>query len=208
MYDDQYLYIGAHVRDPLPLKSVIPPDADSTYCYRGGSVQVRIATDPSKPWPLPQYYRPDRIPHYPADVDLDFMVHLSMWYHAPSNGPCLDISYGVPPLKSHSSPAFGWQGAYQKDADGLGYMLEYAIPWHLIQDKEKRFQAGDQTAVCWQVNWSNREGNVRVAQLNECVNMVNIQTPNDLMHAWRQAESWGRGIFQGQDGSKAREGCP
>ena len=196
MYDQENLYIGAHVQDPAPLRSIVTPGADNRYCYRGGGVQVRICTDPAEPWPSPKYYWPRRIPHVDADARPDSFVHLSMWYYAPEDQPCLDIAVGFPPLESLSGLTKQWRGAYKPDPDGMGYTLEYAISWRAIQNDEmQRFKAGDETAVCWQVNWSNREGRVRLAQLSECVNLDNIHTPEDLAQCWRQSASWGRGIF-------------
>lgn len=195
MYDREYLYIGAHIRDPYPLRSITPPQADHTYCYRGGAVQVRLCTDPAQPWPLPQYYWPRRRPHISPEAREESYIHLSMWYYAPEARPCLLINYGFPPLKSFSRRIQGWQGTYQMDADGLGYTLEYAIPWRLIQQDGIRFQPGDETGVCWQVNWSNKGGEVRIAQLNECVNRANINRPFDLIDSWRMSASWGRGLF-------------
>jgi hypothetical protein len=52
------------------------------------------------------------------------LVHLTMWYYAASDEPCLQISYGVPPLRGKSSRPGGWSGAYQEDPDGRGYTLE------------------------------------------------------------------------------------
>ncbi len=196
MYDRRYLYIGAAIGDPAPLRSVIPPDADSTYCYRGGAVQVRVCTDPAKPWPLPDYWSARRQAG-PDDPPLDFLVHLSLWYSAPADRPCLHIGYGIPPLRERPAPPAGWRGAFKKDPDGLGYTLEYAISWDLLQAKTTPFAAGDETAVCWQINWADRAGRVRVAQLNECVNRAAIRDPEDLINCWRQTASWGRGVFAG-----------
>lgn len=198
MYDERYLYIGAHVRDPAPMRSAIPPEADHSYCYRGGSLQVRFCADPSRSWPLPEYFpiRSEREKSQSmAAPGIQSMVHLSMWYCAAEAEPCLQISYGIPPLGVPSQRPEGWKGGYRRDADGLGYTLEYAIAWRLLREDGVPFLAGDETAACWQINWADREGRIRVAQLNECVNLDNIKHPDDLIDCWRQTASWGCGRF-------------
>ena len=53
MYDRDYLYIAAHVGDPAPMRSTMDPGAGSDqYAWRGGSVIVRLSSDPKLGWPL------------------------------------------------------------------------------------------------------------------------------------------------------------
>jgi hypothetical protein len=129
-----------------------------------------------------------------------------MWCYAATDKPCLQISYGVPPLQTRSPRPEGWSGAYQMDPDGRGYTLEYAIPWRLLQDDARRFQHGDETAVCWQVNWADRTGRIRIAQLNECVHLESIQHPRDLIDCWRRTASWGRARFLPEAGGDGAAG--
>jgi hypothetical protein len=51
MYDEKFLYIAAHVGDPMPLRSIIDPQIDAYWGWRGGAVQVRVSTDRHMGWP-------------------------------------------------------------------------------------------------------------------------------------------------------------
>ena len=75
MYDDRYVYIGAHVGDPHPMRSIQDPYTDPEYPWRGGSVIVRLAASRSLGWPLrglSPYFRSADAPEIggrPVDVE-------------------------------------------------------------------------------------------------------------------------------------------
>ena len=58
-----------------------------------------------------------------------------------------------------------FKGAFRKDKDGLGYTLEYAIPWKLLNCAERPPQAGETHAALWMVHWSDENGRTCRGQL-------------------------------------------
>ncbi len=64
----------------------------------------------------------------------------------------------------------GWQGAFRRDPDGLGYTLEYRIPWSLLCLGPEAPRAGDVTATSWTVHWSDRDGKLSRGHLVDLTN--------------------------------------
>jgi len=52
MYDDRFLYVGAHVGDPFPMRSQVSPHEKRELYGMGGGVALRISTDRKAGWPL------------------------------------------------------------------------------------------------------------------------------------------------------------
>jgi hypothetical protein len=203
MYDDRHLYIAAHVGDPVPLRSSIDPAVDPDIGWRGGSVQVRVSTDRKMGWPVagnsPSYYKSRKIvptAEQKALADNPKLAHLTMWFHAASQTPCLTICHGmlvgdliVNPV---SGEAGGFRGAFARDADGKGYTLEYAIPWQLLHCADDPPQAGDVLAAAWQAIWSDEQGRL----MRE--HMVEIRNPSEprRIKVFERGATWGRAEYQ------------
>ena len=138
MYDADRLYIAARVTDPAPLASRVNSAIDPDDGWRGGAIQVRLSTDRRLGWPIdanaPNYYRMRGIEPSEADKQAATnprLAHLTMWYHAPSQTPCLTIQHGMLTGEMLANPS-GFEGAFAPAADGRGYVLEYSIPWRLL----------------------------------------------------------------------------
>ena len=198
MYDERHLYIAAHVGDPEPMRSVIDPTMDPIDGWRGGSVQVRLSTDRQMGWPADgnkedyfEYRRLEPTIQQKAAAQNPRLAHLTLWYHAPSQTPCLTINQGMVLEELAVNPS-GVKAAYTRDADGRGYVLEYAIPWGLLNCVDDPPQAGDKLAVVWQVNWSDAAGRMRRDH------MVEIHNPHEPLriHVWERAATWGRAEYQ------------
>ena len=198
MYDDRHLYIAARVGDPEPMKSVIDPTIDPIDGWRGGSVQVRLSTDRQMGWPADgnkedyfEYRRLEPTIQQKAAAQNPRLAHLTLWYHAPSQTPCLTINQGMVLEELAVNPS-GVKAAYTRDADGRGYVLECAIPWGLLNCADDPPQAGDKLAVVWQVNWSDAAGRMRRDH------MIEIHNPHEPLriHVWERAATWGRAEYQ------------
>lgn len=188
MYDTQYLYIGAHVGDPAPMRSVIDPKTDPTVGWKAGAVQVRISTDRGAGWPLDAEGAIVRkLPLRSQDTS-NRLVHLTMWYYQPEASPCLHIAYGMNLNRDVVNPP-DVRGAFKKDADGRGYVLEYAIPWRLLHAEADPPRAGDVLAACWNVHWSDEDGRLWKGYLVDVIN------PQEKGYTYQRAATWGRAIF-------------
>jgi hypothetical protein len=191
MYDAANLYIAAHVADPAPMCSVIDPDADPTSGWRGGGVQVRLSTDREAGYPIdaesPIAARGKRRYFRPQDVS-NQLIHLTMWYHKPSDRPCLHIAYGMDFHGDLVNPV-GFHGAFKKDADGHGYTMEYAIPWVMLNAGSNPPHGGDSLAACWNVHWSDEEGRLWRGYL------IDVIHPRETGFTYQRAATWARAIY-------------
>ncbi len=192
MYDREFVYIGAHVGDPDPLRSIVNTDAEPA--WRGGSVIVRLAVNPELGWPLKAVGPAEgdrlgdpKLGRRPIDIH-EQIVHLTMWYHQPTAKPRLLFSYGMN-FQSELKDPPGWRGAYRVDPNGRGYMLEYAIPWSLLNAADCPPKAGDVVAANWTVHWSDREGKLSRGKLIEITNL------DEKPYRFLRASTWGKAIF-------------
>ncbi len=196
-YDEEFLYLGAHIGDPAPMRNVVDPSTDGELGWRGGGLQVRIATDPGLGWPVEgnaaEYYLMRRMTTDVSQVAKAtnlHLVHLTMWYHAPSTQPCLHLAFGMDFHGSKISPT-GYRAAYRMDADGRGYTLEYAIPWRLL-NAPRAPQPGETLAISWTAHWSDAGGRLWRGQWVELRNSA--EPPR--IHTWERAATWGRAVFR------------
>ncbi|MBY0523474.1 MAG: FecR domain-containing protein [Gemmataceae bacterium] len=189
MYDDQFLYIGAHVGDPAAMSSIIDPKTDPSVGWKGGAVQVRLCTDRGLGWPVDAengIIRQGR-PMRPQDRSKQ-LVHLTMWYHLPGKQPCLHIAYGMNFHGDLINPPEA-RGVFRKDADGRGYTLEYAVPWSLLTAGQKPPEGGETMGACWNVHWSDENGRLWRGYL------VDILNPNEKGFTYLRAQTWGRAVY-------------
>jgi ferric-dicitrate binding protein FerR (iron transport regulator) len=198
MYDAERLYIAARVADPAPLLSRIDPALDPDDGWRGGAIQVRLSTDRSLGWPVdanaPNYYRMRGLQPGAADKQAAVnprLAHLTMWYHAASRQPCLTIRHGMMTGETRVNPS-GFEGAFAKTADGLGYTVEYAISWRLLNCDRAPPQPGDALGVSWQVHFSDDDGRLWRTQI------LDVRNSDELprIYTWERAATWGRAEYR------------
>jgi hypothetical protein len=198
MYDETCLYIAAHVGDPMPLRSIIDPEIDANWGFRGGAVQVRVSADRRRGWPAQgntlSYFTQRKsfpTPEQEQAARNPRLAHLTMWFHAPSQTPCLTINHGALSGELQVNPA-GFTGAFIADADGKGYTMEYAIPWTLLNCADDPPQRGDVLAAVWQVLWGDEDGRMRRGQ------MVEVRNPGEPLeiNVWERAATWGRAEYR------------
>ncbi|MBA2117825.1 FecR domain-containing protein [Bremerella alba] len=188
MYDDQNLYISAHVGDPHPMKSKILPSDPADQHGAGGSVALRLSTDRQAGWPV-EAMNPSRrhgIIH-PTDrsEQLAFVV---LWYSQSLQKPCIHLRYGMDLHGTQVNPP-GYRGAFRKDKDGRGYTLEYAIPWSLLNAETDPPQSGDELAAMWLVHWSDTHGRRWQGQI------IDVTNPEETDWNFVDAATWGKAIY-------------
>ena len=198
MYDDECLYIAAHIGDPAPMRNAFDPRLDPETAWRGGGLQVRISTDRAMGWPVdangPSYYRVRSLEpseEEQAKAGNSRLSHLTMWHHAASGKAAITINPGMG-LDAYVVDPEGVRGAFARDPDGRGYVLEYAIPWRLLDAAEDPPRSGDVLGVVWQVHWSDASGQLWRDQ------MVEVRNPHELRRIlpFERAATWGRAEFQ------------
>jgi hypothetical protein len=198
MYDADHLYIAAHVGDPYPLRNVIDPELDPELGWQGGGLQVRLSLDRAMGWPAdanaPQYYalrRTDPPATERVKAENPRISHLTMWHHAPSGKACITVAQGMN-LNALAVNPPGVVGAFRRDADGQGYVVEYAIPWRVLHAEDDPPQRGDTLAAVWQVHWSDETGRLWRDQL---VEIRNPHEPRRIV-VYERAATWGRAEFR------------
>jgi hypothetical protein len=189
MYDEQFLYVGAHVGDPHPMRSAISPHERRDLYGQGGGIALRISTDRQMGWPVrgeDAAMRKGR-PAGPDDVN-DKLAFVMLWYYRPEQEACLQIRHGMDFHGAAVNPP-GYRGAYKVDADGQGYTLEYAIPWSLLNAANDPPRGDDVLGAAWLAHWSDADGLKWQGQL--------IDMLNPAEHAWnfQQAATWGKAVY-------------
>ena len=71
-------------------------------------------------------------------------------------------------------------------------VLEYAIPWRLLNAADDPPRSGDVLAAAWQVHWSDESGRLWRDQM---VEIRNRREPPRIM-VWERAATWGRVEFR------------
>ena len=161
-------------------------------------MQVRLSTDRSQGWPVnanaPNYYAVRGLEAAPQQREAAFnprLAHLTMWFHAASATPCLTIAQGMMVQDLQVNPS-GFRAAYTRDADGRGYVMEYAIPWRLLNCETDPPQPGDDLAAAWQVLYSDEDGRLWRTQILE------VRNPDEppKIFFWERAATWGRAEYR------------
>ncbi len=198
MADKTFLYLGAHVRDPAPLRNkIVPGAANLDDVYKGGSVQVHLCTDPVS--------KSNYSIAYP--LDHPSLVHIHLWYAGDS--ACLAVFqlgqdergryYAVHASKAAVPDSPCEAGAFRMDNDCRGYTLEYRIPWALIRELSGREPPGDgqEHGVCWDVHWSDESGSHFRAKLSEILNGERTAQANPAGDelSYRTPKIWGKAVF-------------
>jgi hypothetical protein len=189
MFDDKHLYIGAIVADPFPMRSSISPSLDRELYGGGGCVALRISTDRQLAWPVHARSSSSPLPReLQAEDRNDHLAFIVLWYYAAEQLPCLHLRYGMDYHGKLINPP-GYRGAWKKHADGLGYTMEYAIPWSLLNAADDPPRSGDTLAASWLVHWSDSHGRDWKGQL---IDIVNTGEPG---WNFQNAATWGRAVY-------------
>ena len=201
MYDATHLYLAAHVGDPEPMRNA----SRDGFQFAGGSVIVRLSTDRQLGWPL-KGINPIFRPANPsrellADSTNERVTSLILWHDAKSGQASLGLQHSFE-LESPAAVPAGWKGAFQKDADGLGYTLEYAIPWRLLHCESDPPRAGDVMGALWTVHWSDADGRICFGQLVDVTNQNPPASPTPPPAFFLSGPHWGRAVFQSEAAKK------
>ena len=142
MYDADALYVGIHWKDPKPMLNHHDPHYQADKGWAADCVQLRFKTD--------------RI------------AHITAWYYSDKKEPAINLDYGKSLTEAFgggSRQLFQTQGwhltdgaemAFQKDADGKGYVQEIKLPWALIT-QARTPRAGDKMQCGVELLWGSAD---------------------------------------------------
>lgn len=189
MHDRNFLYLGAHIGDPYPMRNQISPlEAPARHAW-GGGVTLRLSTDRRAGWPLTAESVVARQGRAERPEDLsDQLSFIVLWYFQPEGKACLQLRHGMDLHGLQVNPP-GYKGAFREDPDGHGYTLEYAIPWRLLHAEADPPQGGDNLAAMWLVHWGDAVGRNWQGQLLDVANIAE--------QGWNfdRAATWGRATY-------------
>ena len=170
MYDQDYFYVSLHFKDKTPMVNHSRPE-DHAGGWKSDCVQIRMETDR--------------------------VAHIDCWYYTDQAQPCLQIHYGMfdkehdpdyADMFCNEVMAAGAKEAFRKDADGLGYVQEIALPWKLITRDGHPRKAGDSLRMGFECFWGDATG-YRWPEMRE-VDLINEKKPQREFF-WVAKDSWG-----------------
>jgi len=197
-YDAEALYIGAHIKDPAPMRSSIDPAMDGELGWKGGGLQVRLSLDRALGWPVdancPSYYRMRGLTAGPEQIKRAMnqrLVTLTLWHNEPTQTDCLHLAFGTNYTGGEVNPP-GYSAVFKRDPDDRGYAIEARIPWEVLHVQDDPPREGDVLSACWNVHWSDPSGRVWLT------NLVDIRNSTEPLriYDYERAATWGRAIYR------------
>jgi len=184
MYNKDYLYIGAHVRDPTPMLNMHSFGSDANMAWNADAIHVFLVANPKIRSKVSTQGGPRMPPEEQKYVNL-----ITMWYSSIDKKAGYYCNYTLgwnDPPKVLNPP--GVKGAFRKDTDGKGYTMEYRIPWKVLRADEP-LKGGDAIQATWQMHWGNDQGTaVRCG-------MGDVRHPEGMDLGYMGPKSWGMAVF-------------
>ncbi|HEY3329576.1 MAG TPA: hypothetical protein VGK19_06105 [Capsulimonadaceae bacterium] len=173
-YDDDAIYVSAHVKIPGDKFSNVNDPVDPYWI--GDEVELRLSSDPSLKFPIQQTSDP-------AVKASDRICHLTFWQNTANGKDYLNITYGADFDKGRVVNPAGSSLAV-KSLNGE-YILEARIPWSALNvpGGKNPYGPGKRMTAIWGLHW--KQGAWFVSG-----NLNFTNDPGDF--AFHQAETWGQ----------------
>jgi sialate O-acetylesterase len=152
MYDRENLYLACHIKDPTPMNNQYHI-AEASYAWSADAVQFRFYSDPEKHSEIATWRDS---PEKKDPAEQKKISHITAWYSTPDKKPGLQINHGLDYRDEQVNPE-SVQGAYERDADGQGYTMEYRIPVALLR-APRAYKPGDRIQAQFHVHWGRYDG--------------------------------------------------
>ncbi len=166
MYDRDGIYLSFRWVDQTPMMNMVDPDEPEMFNkgWKSDCLQLRILTDTQ--------------------------VHMTAWQYHPTGRMMMDINYDQPvgPNRLNGLER-GAKMAFQKDADGRGYVQELFIPWKLLSKSGKVYAAGESFTMGLHFNWGG--GDNRTARAMEWTDLVSGPGA-DRNGFYKATSAWGK----------------
>ena len=183
MYDRDYLYFGAHVKDPTPMINNYTFGGQVNMAWNADAIQIFLLSNPDIRSNVSTQGGPKMPP-----AEQKFVNMLWMWYSTQDKAPGYFSFYTLGFQDPTLNPP-GVNGAYVKDADGKGYTMEYRVPWSVLR-APRPLTAGDRIQVMWQMHWGNDQG------LAVRCGMTDVRNPAGGDLGYMGPAAWGTAIFE------------
>jgi hypothetical protein len=183
MYDKDYLYVSAHVKDPTPMINNFTFGGEVNMAWNADAIQVFLLSNPDIHSTVSTQGGKKMPPEEQKFVNMFWM-----WYSTQDKAAGYFSFYTLGFQNPTLNPT-GVKGAYQKDADGKGYVMEYRVPWSVLR-APRPLTAGDRIQIMWQMHWGNDQG------LAVRCGMTDIRNPTGGDLGYMGPVSWGTAIFE------------
>ncbi len=183
MYDADYLYVGAQVKDPTPMVNNYAFGGEYNMSWNADAIQLRFLAVPG----AQSKASLQTGGHIPPELD-KCINHITLWYSTQDKKAGYVAMYTLGFKDMVLNPQ-GVEGAYKADADGKGYSMEYRIPWSVLR-AARPFAAGDTAQVQWQLHWGNDRGTEVRCGMTDVRNAAS----GDL--GYMGPCSWGTAVFE------------
>ncbi len=195
MYDKEYLYVACHVKDPTPMINNYSLGGNVGLSWNADAIQVRFYSDPEKRSMATTMTGGAR--NIPKE-EQHKISHVTLWYSTIDKKAGFLVCHTLSFQDTRVNPE-GVVGAYKKDADGKGYVLEYKIPYGVIH-APRPYKAGDEIQAQFQIHWGKSSG------MGLRCGMTDLRNPagyEDL--GFHGPRGWGSGVFEEKGNLKLKQ---
>jgi hypothetical protein len=183
MYDKEFLYVGARVKDPTPMMNNYSFGGEASKAWDADAIQIFLVSNPDLKSDASRQTGSRMSPE-----DQQFVSTFWLWYSTQDQAPGFFSLYTLQYQNPTLNPP-GVEKAIVKDEDGQGCTVEYRIPWKVLR-APREIVPGDKMQCQWQLMWGNARGtNTRCGMTD-----VRRGTSGDL--GYMGPSSWGTAIFE------------
>ena len=183
MYDKEFLYVGAKVKDPTPMVNNYAFGGEAGKAWDADAIQIFLVSNPDLKSDASLQTGARMSPE-----DQRFVQTFWLWHSTQDEAAGFFSLYTL----QHKDPTLnppGVKGVIVKDEDGAGCTLEYRIPWTVLR-APREIVAGDTMQCQWQLMWGNERGTATRCGMTD----VRRGTSGDL--GYMGPSSWGTAIFE------------
>ena len=176
MWDQKYLYLAAHWKDPTPMYNTVDPEFNPTEGWKSDAWQMRIKSDKNC-WITTWFFTPKKVP----------VMHISDWKNPARDKDGQDVTL----LRADEGGVdlgHGVEMAYKTDEDGKGFVQEVKIPWNIIYREPPSIAAGLTFRMGQEFMWGDPTGKTWPVH-RYADNMQPGQTSREFF--WTATNSWG-----------------
>jgi hypothetical protein len=183
MYDQNFLYIGAQIKDPTPMVNNYAFGGQADMAWNADAIQIRFLASPGAESNASIQTRVGISPELNNCVN-----HITLWYSTQDKKAGFQIAHTLQFRDGALNPP-GVEGACKMDADGKGYVMEYKVSWSVLR-APRPFTGGDTAQMQFQLHWGDNAGqNLRLG-------MTDVRNAKSGDLGYMGPGSWGKAIFE------------
>ena len=182
MYDQDFVYVGGHWKDPTPMRNANHFGGDVANAWNADAIQIRLVSDPSVKSDASNITGG----RMPAEQQ-KFVNHINLWYSTQDQKAGYEARYTLNFADEVLNPP-GLEGMFVEDADGKGCTFEYRIPIGVLR-APRPYKPGDTVQMQFQIHWGNEKGTELKSGITD------VRNPKSNTLGYMGPAAWGSGIF-------------